>query len=120
MNTLKTIYDKLGDKTELAKHEVELAKIDDLIKFTNEAQKNYADFVKTNASLITLAKTTTQSAESFKTNLTKISDLATVLQKQFQELGLNYLENADVKKAVALLNKGYEVSQQAGYIKQII
>jgi uncharacterized coiled-coil DUF342 family protein len=24
MNTLKTIYDKLGDKTELAKHEVEL------------------------------------------------------------------------------------------------
>jgi len=25
MNTLKTIYDKLGDKTELAKHEVELS-----------------------------------------------------------------------------------------------
>ena len=30
MNTLKTIYDKLGDKTELAKHEVELGLQDDL------------------------------------------------------------------------------------------
>ena len=33
MNTLKTIYDKLGDKTELAKHEVDLSLADDLIKF---------------------------------------------------------------------------------------
>lgn len=28
MNTLKTIYDKLGDKTELAKHEIELNSAD--------------------------------------------------------------------------------------------
>ena len=28
MNTLKTIYEKLGDKTELAKHEVELGLIE--------------------------------------------------------------------------------------------
>lgn len=34
MNTLKTIYDKLGDKTELAKHEVELALLDNLKKYT--------------------------------------------------------------------------------------
>ena len=33
MNTLKTIYEKLGDKTELAKHEVDLSLADDLIKF---------------------------------------------------------------------------------------
>ena len=30
MNTLKTIYDKLGDKTELAKHEVDLSLVDDI------------------------------------------------------------------------------------------
>ena len=30
MNTLKTIYEKLSDKTELAKHEVELGLVDDL------------------------------------------------------------------------------------------
>jgi hypothetical protein len=32
MNTLKTIYDKIG-KTDLAKHEVNLSLADDLIKF---------------------------------------------------------------------------------------
>jgi hypothetical protein len=36
MNTLKTIYDKLGDKTELAKHEVKLASLmDELKKITD-------------------------------------------------------------------------------------
>jgi hypothetical protein len=39
MNTLKTIYDKLGDKTELAKHEVNLAGIDDIYKSIFEANK---------------------------------------------------------------------------------
>jgi hypothetical protein len=33
MNTLQTIYNKLGDKTKLAKHEVDLSLADDLIKF---------------------------------------------------------------------------------------
>ena len=36
MNTLKTIYEKLGDKTELAKHEVELGLVDDLIKLISK------------------------------------------------------------------------------------
>jgi hypothetical protein len=30
MNTLQNVYDKLADKTELAKHEVELSLLDDL------------------------------------------------------------------------------------------
>ena len=37
MNTLKTIYDKLGDKTELAKHEVELGVVEDIGKALAEA-----------------------------------------------------------------------------------
>jgi hypothetical protein len=37
MNTLKTIYDKLGDKTELAKHEVELGVVEDISKTLAEA-----------------------------------------------------------------------------------
>lgn len=37
MNTLKTIYDKLGDKTELAKHEIELGLADDVKKAFNES-----------------------------------------------------------------------------------
>ena len=32
MNTLQNVYNKLADKTELAKHEVELGKLDDIEK----------------------------------------------------------------------------------------
>ena len=35
MNTLKTIYEKLGDKTELAKHEVNLGLVQDITKDLN-------------------------------------------------------------------------------------
>lgn len=40
MNTLKTIYDKLSDKTELAKHEVELGLVDDLTKLIQNNTKS--------------------------------------------------------------------------------
>jgi len=40
MNTLKTIYDKIG-KTELAKHEVELASINDLKKIIANGNSIY-------------------------------------------------------------------------------
>ena len=46
--------------------------------------------------------------------------LAGSLKKQFADLGLNYLDNEDVKKAIALMNKDFGIAQQAGYIKQII
>jgi hypothetical protein len=32
MNTLQNVYDRLSDKTELAKHEVELFKVEDTLK----------------------------------------------------------------------------------------
>ena len=44
MNTLKTIYDKLSDKTELAKHEVNLTLIDELerqIKLVEQSSNLY-------------------------------------------------------------------------------
>jgi phage shock protein A len=47
MNTRKTIYDKLfTEKVELAKHEVELALIDDIKKLMNSALSRKAEFQK--------------------------------------------------------------------------
>ena len=46
MNTLKTIYDKLGDKTELAKHEVKLAVTDEIASSFKNISKVNADYVK--------------------------------------------------------------------------
>jgi hypothetical protein len=47
MNTLQNIYNKLSDKTELAKHEVQLSLADDLIKFykDNAADSNKASLL---------------------------------------------------------------------------
>jgi hypothetical protein len=41
MNTLKNVYDKLADKTELAKHEVELGLIDDYKSLFSKAINAY-------------------------------------------------------------------------------
>ena len=59
MNTLKTIYDKLGDKTELAKHEVNLGLIQELESssknnndLANKLDKEVTDFFRLKNSII--------------------------------------------------------------------
>ena len=44
MNTLQNVYDRLSDKTELAKHEVELALVDDLNKVISDYTKSNANY----------------------------------------------------------------------------
>jgi len=120
MNTLKTIYDKLGDKTELAKHEVELASITDLKNLNQEANKNLADFVKRESELKAIARLLISSAEKFNDNNTNINIVSRELSKQFKELGLNFLDNEDVKAAQKILKINFEVNQYLGYVKQVI
>jgi hypothetical protein len=48
MNTLQTIYNKLADKTELAKHEIELGLVDDLNKALVESQEVLVGLKKDN------------------------------------------------------------------------
>ena len=48
MNTLKTIYDKLGDKTELAKHEILLADFADIKTQIGKAESEYKKIVDYN------------------------------------------------------------------------
>ena len=38
MNTLQNVYDKLADKTELAKHEVNLGIVQDILKLLSQGQ----------------------------------------------------------------------------------
>ncbi len=121
MNTRKTVYNKLfTEKVELEKHEVELANIADLIKITNDAVTLASDFNKVNSQLIAQAKIAITKADGFKEKVNQINELALPLKKQFADLGLNYLDNADVKKAVDLMKKDFDIAQQAGYIRQII
>jgi hypothetical protein len=119
MNTLKTIYDKIG-KTELAKHEVKLASIAELQKLNQDAYKNLAEFKKRELELKAIAKLLISSAEKFNDNSRDINLKAKDLSKQFKELGLNFLDNADVKAATQILNMDFEVAQYVGYVKQVV
>ena len=120
MNTLQNVYNKLADKTELAKHEVELGTIDELKKLTAEAISVKAAFNKTNEILTREAKLALIQADKFTKDIDKIETLTSSIKKQYTELGLNYLDNENVKNAIALMKDIFDVERQAGYIKQII
>jgi len=94
MNTLQTIYNKLQDKTELAKHEVELGKIDDL-------NKNFKELNLIMNNLESLFKEVSIKVGKSKTLSNYISDEGTKIQKQFDELGIT---NVDVRAETAYAN----------------
>jgi hypothetical protein len=99
MNTLKTIYDKLGDKTELAKHEVNLATIDDL-------KKNLLDMENA-------IKKIAESKVEFKKNVRLIEAKATdtagknysTIKSQAMDLGINPDSIPEVKNYFVIRKK---------------
>jgi hypothetical protein len=121
MNTLKTVYSKLfkEETTNLASHEVELGAIQDLEKLIANAQKDLDLFNKNSKELKTLAKSVVATGDSFRVSTKSIGDLGMVLEKQFKELGLNYLENPTVKKAVALIRQDFDVRSLTDLTRQI-
>lgn len=123
---MKTILDKINkgyeveaNKMELAKHEIELANINDLKKLTNDAQKDLDNWKKHHNELKSIAKLVTDSGDKFREKISKINSIGETLKKQFAELGLNYLDNQDVIKAVALLKNDFEVRSISDQARQI-
>ena len=56
MSTLNNIFNKITDKTELAKHEVELASLKDLLNINSNLSKDETKFDATNVKLAALIK----------------------------------------------------------------
>ena len=87
MNTLKTIYDKIG-KTDLAKHEVNLSLVDDLIKKFEVVKTTESKII----SEIRKAGVIVDKGEQDFRNLLKFLDNmekdADVLLKQAKDLGV--------------------------------
>jgi hypothetical protein len=121
MTKEETIISNLYEakKVELGTHKVELSNINDLEKVSADAKKNLADFKKQQADLKSTAKLLISSGDKFRENTLKINSMATELNKQFKELGLNYLDNASVKEAVTLLDQTFDVTNYTGLVKQI-
>jgi hypothetical protein len=121
MNTRKTIYNKLfKEETKLATYEVELAGIADLKKITDLAQKDLENWAKYSKEVKSYAKLVVEYGDNFRKKTDEINNLASVLKKQFADLGLNYLDNADVIKAVALLKSDFNVRSYSDLVRQVI
>ena len=98
MNTLQNVYDKLADKTELAKHEVELGLINDVDKLnTNLSQLFQAvnKFYGFKAQAVNYALG--QSKEMTDT-ISKADNLVNIAIKQAKELGLDLNSNDTILK----------------------
>jgi len=103
----------------LAKHEVELANINELKKITDAAQKDLEKHNQYVKELISIAKLVTEYGDNFMTKADQINDMGSTLKKQFADLGLNYLDNADVQRAVAILKRSFDVRSRSDQARQI-
>ena len=104
MNTLQTIYNKLSDKTELAKHEIELGKIDDLNKVLEEIKGAGRNISQTGRkSVSALVNTTFPLIDSTRKKIEQARKDYEIILKQTKDLGIELPANitASIKNAVA-------------------
>ena len=104
MNTRKTVYNKLfSEKTELAKHEVELALVDDLRKLANSSSKLNAE----NLNLLNKVRANYKESISI---LSKVETEAMKALKLATDLGVGvdlYKQFLDSVKGDLALNKKF-------------
>ena len=97
MNTLQNVYDRLSDKTELAKHEVELGVVDDLAKLLGRMKAIDSALMK--------------STQKALNSLTAFSKLQGDLQDAYANASLDSDDaDKDIKEAIILIDK---VAKQA-------
>ena len=104
MNTLQNVYNKLSDKTELAKHEVKLGKIDDLNKVLEEIKGAGRNISQTERkSVSALVNTTFPLIDSTRKKIEQARKDYEIILKQTKDLGIELPANitASIKNAVA-------------------
>ena len=117
MNTLQTIYNKLADKTELAKHEVELATISQIIEidkknrdFLNNYKKIIPEIQKANILLDTIKKQFEVAKQKNKEGFKIAFDQKAILREylnQAKALGINEADAYKIKE-FASVDKSYD------------
>ena len=117
MNTLKTIYDKLGDKTELAKHEVELSLFEDYYKAVDalREQADRANTIKNDAKPV--LKSSIDKFGMAKSAFDRAVKYSIDIEKKVKELGLPldarygaakdrmFTEEKNINEGIARLSK---------------
>jgi len=111
MNTLKTTMSKIAkieqpERTDLAKHEVELALLDDLKAKSDLAEKEQKAFIDSYKIIISESSKAIEQGTKYVNNGKELDSLLNKFQTQAKELGLNYNDNAIYKKAENILVRG--------------
>ena len=107
MNTRKTIYSKLfTEKVELAKHEVELALIDDFRKLLSTATADYKEFSDAYNKFNDFKKLVIAFGEKYTGNTEKLETLYSQMFKTSKELGLDFNSTKEGKDALSLAASG--------------
>ena len=107
MNTKKTVYNKLfTEKVELAKHEVELANINQFVEATKKAELLLKEFNNVYGSLDKLVPTVIKNGDSYLKSLDDTMDLSNEIFTKFKELGLNWTDTPEYKSFKNLMVKG--------------
>ena len=101
MNTLQNVYDRLSDKTELAKHEVELGLIDNLTALNKKA-KDYRETINflfdTRAKLVEYSKKNRVALINY---LTELGDSRDKILISAKDLGLEPTNIVEYKNSLA-------------------
>jgi len=123
---MKTILDKINKadeiqskKTELAKHEVELANIQDLVRLVSEAEKSLANFNSLYEKLNTLKPQIVKLGDQIVASQSDMNNLIRTFGKQFSELGLKFSDYPEYKRISEFMSKSRMVGDMTRYIKQI-
>ena len=112
MNTLQTIYNKLQDKTELAKHEVELGLKEDAQKIESEFNSSYNKVDNELLKFYTQINTARKVYESTKADITNVLSYEAKLKDQQnkillagKELGIDVTGSQFYKSITASLGR---------------
>jgi hypothetical protein len=120
MNTRKTVYNKLfKEETQLAKHEVELANINQLVQEIDKSEKLLSDFNNLYGQIDKIAPNIIQVGDNFTATRDKINELARTFDKQFADLGLKFAEYPEAKRLRDLNLKSREVPTMVARIKNL-
>lgn len=118
MNTLQNVYDRLSDKTELAKHEVELRSINDLKRLIDTGKKvieiDKNSFVELTKQLdkIEMVKSGLRSRLDATKSLliSNANEEIKIFTTKAKELGIDVSNSAEIKEIIKLQQQfiGYE------------
>lgn len=124
MNTLKTTMSKIAqieqpERTDLAKHEVELANINQLVKLVDNAEKTLKVFNSLYDQIDKLKPQIVKSGDEIVNLQKEMNIMAGTFEKQFAELGLKFSDYPEYKRVSNFMSVSRMVGDMTRYIKQV-